>query len=116
MAPFCLLPRHVNFVTALRAGVSSFTDDGNREQFVGHSSGLLVKSAANLRIVVANGVIGDDLPELKEVVAEHFTQTDERERQAISTIARLEAEFCAAISRFGATTKCVAGLRNPSNV
>ena len=90
---FCLLPRHIDFVTAMRAGISSATMEDGTEHLIGHSTGLLVKSGREVSLVVQHGIVGDCLEELQQVVSEHFQSIDEHERSAVATIARLEADF-----------------------
>ena len=90
---FCLLPRHVDFVTALRAGVSSFVNEESVERFLAHSEGLLVKSARRVSVVVQHALVGDCLEDLRQVVAEHFLAIDDLERSAVASVARLEADF-----------------------
>jgi len=40
---FCLLPRHIDFATALIPGLLSFEDSEGRETFVAVDEGVLVK-------------------------------------------------------------------------
>jgi len=90
---FCLLPRHIDFVTALKPGVLTFLDDDDQERFAGLSDGILVKQGRDVLVSVEHGVLGDDLAELKHIVRERFSELDEQERVAVSAVARLEADF-----------------------
>jgi F-type H+-transporting ATPase subunit epsilon len=90
---FCLLPRHVNFVTSLAPGILTFTDAHQSEHYIGLAEGVLVKSGAEVLVSVEHGVKGDNLGQLRDTVRRHFENIDERERQAISAVARLEADF-----------------------
>ncbi len=90
---FCLLPRHVNFVASLAPGILTYVDDNQREHYVGLAEGVLVKSGADVMVSVEHAVAGDDLGGLQEIVRSHFELLDERQRQAVSAVARLEADF-----------------------
>lgn len=90
---FCLLPRHVDFVASLAPGILTFIDTDHRERYVGLAEGVLVKNGADVLVSVEHGVEGDNLGQLRETVVHHFEAMDERERQAVSAVARLEADF-----------------------
>ena len=88
---FCLLPRHVDFVTALVPGVLVFTTRAGTERFVATDHAILVKCGAEVLVSTWRGVAGGDLATLRGVVAREFLQIDDRERTARSALARLEA-------------------------
>ena len=90
---FCLLPRHLDFVTSLAPGILTYTDSDNRERYVGVAEGVLVKTDREVLVSVEHGVKGENLGELRDTVSQHFEAIDERERQAVSAVARLEADF-----------------------
>ncbi|OGK99976.1 MAG: F0F1 ATP synthase subunit epsilon [Candidatus Rokubacteria bacterium RIFCSPLOWO2_02_FULL_73_56] len=88
---FCLLPRHVDFVTALVPGVLVFTTRAGAEGVVATDHAILVKCGAEVLVSTWRGAAGDDLATLRGVVAREFLQIDDRERTARSALARLEA-------------------------
>lgn len=90
---FCLLPRHVNFVTSLAPGILAYTDAENVEHFVGVAEGVLVKTGDDVFVSVEYGVQGEDLGQLRNKVRQYFDNVNEKERQAVSAVARLEADF-----------------------
>lgn len=90
---FCLLPRHVDYVSSLAPGILAFTNSDAEERYVGVAEGVLVKSGRNVRVSVEYGVLGESLGQLRAKVRAHFEQVDEKERQAVSAVARLEADF-----------------------
>jgi F-type H+-transporting ATPase subunit epsilon len=93
---FCLLPRHVDFVTALAPGILSYwTPTG--EQFLAVDEGTLVKVGPQVLVSTRNAVAHHDLEALKTTIAEEFHSLDEHERQTRTALARLEA---AALQRF----------------
>lgn len=88
---FCLEPRHVDFVSALKPGLLQFIDENGQEVFVAMDEGILVKCADEVMVSAYNAVRGDDLATLKDTVEHRFRQLDESERIARSALARLEA-------------------------
>jgi len=90
---FCLLPRHVNFVTSLAPGILTYTTSDGRDHYAGVADGVLVKIGSDVLVSVEFGVEGHDLGSLREQVHQHFETVDEREKQAVSAVARLEADF-----------------------
>jgi F-type H+-transporting ATPase subunit epsilon len=56
---FCLLPRHIDFVTALVPGLLSFeTQKEGQEVFVAVAEGVLVKSGEEVLVSVRNAARG----------------------------------------------------------
>ncbi len=88
---FCLEPRHVDFVSALKPGLLQFIAENGQEVFVAMDEGILVKCADEVMVSAYNAVRGDDLATLKDTVEHRFRQLDESERIARSALARLEA-------------------------
>ena len=88
---FGILPRHIDFVTALVPSVLVFVDRDGVERYLAVDEGILVKCAEEVQISVRNGVPGDDLHSLRDAVRAQFLELDERERAARTALARLEA-------------------------
>jgi F-type H+-transporting ATPase subunit epsilon len=88
---FCLEPRHVDFVSALKPGLLQFTAEDGQEVFVAVDEGILVKCADEVLVSAYNAVKGEDLETLKDTVEHRFRQLDESEKIARSALARLEA-------------------------
>jgi F-type H+-transporting ATPase subunit epsilon len=88
---FCLLPRHVDFVSALVPGLLSFEDASGREAFAAIDEGVLVKRGREVSVSTLNGVRGERLEQLQALVDERYLELDEHERKARSALARLEA-------------------------
>lgn len=87
---FCLLPRHIDFVSALVPGVLCFTTPAGREEFAAIDEGVLVKCGPDVSVSVWDGVRGSALASLRALIDERFTQLDEHERRARTALARLE--------------------------
>jgi F-type H+-transporting ATPase subunit epsilon len=88
---FCLLPRHIDFVSALVPGILVFFTLDNEEEYVAVDNGILVKCGREVLVSATNGVHGKDLSKLHHLVAERFVNLDEQQRIAHSALARLEA-------------------------
>jgi len=90
---FCLLPRHVDFVTALVPGILSFVRENGSEEFLAVDEGSLVKCGAEVLVSVRNAVRGPDLGVLHNLIEERFRIVDEHEKKARVAAARLEADL-----------------------
>lgn len=90
---FCLLPRHIDFVTALAPGLLSFETEEGGEEFLAVDTGILVKCGAEVLVSIRNAVRGLDLERLQQTVDEQFRALDEREKMTLAAVARLEANF-----------------------
>lgn len=88
---FCLLPRHIDFVTALVPGILSFWNSDAQEQFLAIDDGILVKYADRVMVSTLNAIQGADLGHLYSLVEERFLTLDEHERVTRTALARLEA-------------------------
>lgn len=86
----CLLPRHVDFVTALAPGILSYWTPAG-EQFLAVDEGTLVKVGAQVLVSTRQAVAHRSLEALKSAVAEKFLALDKNERQTRTVLARLEA-------------------------
>lgn len=93
---FCLLPRHIDFVTTLAPGILTYWTAAG-EHFLAIDEGTLVKVGAQVLVSTHHAVAGTDLHALKTTIAQDFHSQDEHERQTRSALARLEA---AAMHRF----------------
>ena len=90
---FCLLPRHIDFATALVPGLMSFVTANEREVFMAVNEGILVKCGPQVTVSTRSAVLGPDLGTLKQMIDEQFRVLDERERMARSAVVKLEADF-----------------------
>jgi len=90
---FCLLPRHIDFATALIPGLLSFEDSEGRETFVAVDEGVLVKCGQSVLVSTRSGAKGGELGELKRIVEEQFMVLDEKEKTARTAMSKIEAGF-----------------------
>lgn len=87
---FGLLPRHVDFVAALRPGILIYSDATGAEHFLGIDEGILVKRAEEVMVSTLNAVPGQDLQSLRATVRQRYVELDEGQKQARSVLTRLE--------------------------
>jgi F-type H+-transporting ATPase subunit epsilon len=90
---FCLLPNHIDFVTALAPGIFSFTTPEGTEEMLAMDEGTLVKCGADVLVSTRNAVRGPNLGMLKQTVEESFLVQDEREKVARAAAAKLEVDI-----------------------
>ncbi|HWE49971.1 MAG TPA: F0F1 ATP synthase subunit epsilon [Bryobacteraceae bacterium] len=90
---FGILPRHIDFVTALVPGILRFQPCGAAEEYLAIDHGILVKCGAEVSISTRNAVRGGDLGQLKKNVEAQFGERAERERQGRELESRLEADL-----------------------
>lgn len=89
---FCLLPRHIDYVTALVSGIFSYTDMDEREFFLALDTGILVKKGREVMIAARRAVSGE-LGMLNQEVENMLEERSEKEKLSRSAVARLEAGF-----------------------
>jgi F-type H+-transporting ATPase subunit epsilon len=90
---FTLLPRHVDFVTALVPGILSFIDESGTERLLAIDKGVLVKQADSVLVSTANAFEGRELGSLNDIVAGLSDVSEEHDRIARGALARLEANI-----------------------
>lgn len=90
---FCLLPRHVDFVSALVPGLLEFEAVDGTETYLAVDEGILVKCGAEVLVSTRNAARGADLGQLQALIREQFSELDEREKQTRSALAKIEADF-----------------------
>ncbi len=90
---FGLLPRHVDFVTALAPGLLTYTTPTGEEAYVAVDEGVLLKRGAEVSVSTRRAARGRDLGTLRQVVEEQFHALDEHERQMRFSLSRLEADL-----------------------
>ena len=90
---FCLLPRHIDFVTALVPGILTFETPKEKEHILAIDEGVLLKCGKEVIISTRQGIKGAALGDLKKDIEENFLVLDDREKKSRSAAARLEADL-----------------------
>ena len=90
---FCLLPRHVDFVSALVPGILSFGLIGGTTEYLAIDHGVLVKCGAEVSVSTRTAVRSQDVATLRDAVENQFRKLREKEQAARVFEAKLEAEL-----------------------
>lgn len=90
---FCLLPRHIDYVSILAPGILSYQYEQGVSGFAAVDYGTLVKSGDEVLVSTRHAVAGEDLDELLRIVVENFGATGESELAARAIAAKWESEF-----------------------
>lgn len=90
---FCLLPHHIDFVSALVPGIFFFTTPEGKEELFAMDEGILVKCGDDVFVSAKNAIRGPDLGSLKKTVEESFLALDEREKVARAAAIKLEIDI-----------------------
>ncbi len=90
---FCLLPRHIGFVSVLVPGLLSYVCPGGQEEFIAVDKGILVKCGPDVVVSTGQALVGADLGMLKRAIEKKFNLMDERQKKANSAVAKLEANL-----------------------
>lgn len=90
---FCILPRHIDFVTSLVPGILSFELPNKETHYLAIDHGILVKCAGEVSVSARNAVRGTDLGTLQETVEKQFRLVHEKEQAARVFEAKLEADL-----------------------
>ncbi len=97
---FCLLPRHIDYVTALVPGILVYQTAEIENHFLAVDTGTLVKKGNQVLVstrLAVRGVLG----ELQKEVEKMVSVVDEREKMTRSACARLEADLVRRFVEFG---------------
>ena len=97
---FCLLPRHIDYLTALVPGIFCYVPPSGQEHFLAVDGGLLVKQQDRV-LVVSRRAIRGALGQLQKEVESMLTDVDEKEKSTRTALARLEAGFLRRFMEFG---------------
>lgn len=86
---WCLLPRHADTALLLKPGIMTY--NGNAEsQAMALSSGLCVKTGAEVVIATSKAIASDRLEDLSEAVEKQYSLEEDEERRAQTALAQIE--------------------------
>lgn len=88
---FAVLPRHIDFVAPLVAGLILVMDEADIETIVGTDEGTLVKCGDEVMVATRRAFLGDDLATLRHTIETRFRSLDEHEQSARRALAQLES-------------------------
>ena len=90
---FCILPRHIDFVTSLAPGVLTFELPGKGTEYLAIDHGILVKCGPEVSVSTRSAVRGADLGSLQKAVEKQFRLIEEKEKATRAFEAKLEADL-----------------------
>jgi F-type H+-transporting ATPase subunit epsilon len=90
---FCVLPKHVDFVTSLVPGILIFETLAGQPGYVAVDSGVLVKCGPDVSVSARNAARGASLGALRDTVENSFRGLREKDRAARIFETKLEAEL-----------------------
>src|SRR5579864_8774520 len=90
---FCILPRHVDFVTSLVPGILSFDLPDGETEYLALDHGVMVKCGPDVSVSTRSAVRGSELGALKETVEKQFHALHEKEQASRELEAKLEADL-----------------------
>jgi F-type H+-transporting ATPase subunit epsilon len=90
---FCLLPLHVDFVTALVPGILTFETMNGNEEYLAVDRAILVKCGPEVLVSTRRAVRSQELQALRKTLEEQFRAQEERNRKTRAFEIKLEAEL-----------------------
>ncbi|HNW91621.1 MAG TPA: F0F1 ATP synthase subunit epsilon [bacterium] len=90
---FCLLPQHIDFVTALVPGLLAYTPPNEAPELLAVDAGTLVKQGTTVRVTVQRAVRTTVPGQLARTVANEFRVLALAEREARAAAARLDTDL-----------------------
>ncbi|MFW6136514.1 MAG: F0F1 ATP synthase subunit epsilon [Candidatus Aminicenantaceae bacterium] len=89
---FTILPRHVDFVTALQAGLLFFEGEKG-ETFLAVDKGVLLKAGDEVLVSVRSAAKAENLEDVRRKVEERYRELNEKEKKSRSVLAGFESDF-----------------------
>lgn len=89
---FCIEPRHVDFVSALKPGILLYTR-GEEEHYIAVDEGILVKCGKQVLVSVLNAIEGDTLEQLEQQIRMEFKKTEAMNQASKIAIKSMEADL-----------------------
>lgn len=95
---FGILPRRMDLIAALVAGILTYETEDGTEYSVGLDEGILIKDGDSVTVCVREAVGDVPLSELKQALDEHIKKIDEAESALRSSIAILEGALIGSLT------------------
>jgi len=87
---YTLLPRHIDFISALQANIVSFTEENGQEKFAACHRGIVVKKGNAVTMSVQGAVICNTLDELSPAIFNDFKKSEEERKELNTAMVQLE--------------------------
>ncbi len=88
---YTLLPKHVDFVTAMPANIIRYETCDNKQHYMACNHGILVKQGNIVSMSVQKAILNDNLATLAQTIETEFKHDDEERKEVNTAMARLEA-------------------------
>ncbi len=88
---FTILPRHVDFVTALPASIVTYQTTDGQTRYMACNRGLFIKKGGDVFLSVHKAVLSENLADLSQTIEVEFKQDDEERKEVNTAMARLES-------------------------
>ncbi|MGM0396720.1 MAG: hypothetical protein ACQEP4_06660 [Bacillota bacterium] len=86
---FQIYPRHIDFVSSLKAGILTLVVDG-AEEYYAINYGILVKKEDRVFVVCQQVIKGESLEKLNQAVEDKLSVLSEREKITNEILSRME--------------------------
>ncbi len=90
---FTILPRHIDYVTALSTGICRYVDESGKEFFLAVDGGILIKRGDSVLLSTPRAVKDERLGRLENTINEEYLSLDEKGKEVQTAFARLESDF-----------------------
>lgn len=98
---FGLLPKHIDYITALVTGILTFETVQGTLEYVALEEGILVKTGQNVLVSTTCAIHSGVMSTLKETVEKEFAGEIERGKKVRAAALRLEANLARRFIDFG---------------
>jgi F-type H+-transporting ATPase subunit epsilon len=88
---FGILPRRLDCVAVLCAGILIYENDVGGEVFVAVDEGILIKTGARVQLSVRDAIAGKELGQLRAAVQQEFLGLNEQERNLRTVLGKMES-------------------------
>jgi len=88
---FGILPRRLDCVAVLRAGILIYENDVDGEVYVAVDEGILIKTGAQVQVSVRDAIAGKELGQLRSAVQQKFLGLNEQERNLRMVLGKMES-------------------------
>ena len=87
---YTLLPKHIDYVSALGTGIISYVSVGKEEGYLACHEGIVVKKGQQVTVSAQGLLFADTLEELQRNIAISYKENEEQRKELNMAMARLE--------------------------
>lgn len=90
---YTLLPKHIDFVTALKPGILTYLGENGEKAYVACNQGVLVKKGAAVSVSARWALAGTDITQLRKIIGTTFKETEQERKEVNLIMAQLEIDL-----------------------